>query len=233
MSTPAYVLAASISAGNRIRGFLTESAESPKHLLERPPTFRWAGFDTTTGDQARLVADDAYEVRSSDRKLLRLYQDGTLLFRMAADAVFLGWGQDEEDFAREPRLNPVAVVEAHASFVHLYRAVLPMLVKTPTSVQFALRLEDAQVGTRRLVLTRYYKGGIRRVVDPQEYPAHSVSSEDTLDVPTDAVVSQPDLVAFKLLERFYDMFDMPPDLIPFAREDGDTWAVDLEQIKAL
>jgi hypothetical protein len=172
-------------------------------------------------------------VGSGDRKLLRLYQDGTLLFRMAADADFLGWGQEEEEFARGPRLNPVPVVEAHASFVYLYRAVLPMLAKAPNSVQFTLNLKDAEVDKQRLALTKYYEGGIRNVFHPKLYRAYAVTIEEVVDASADAVINEPQHVAYTLVERFYEMFDMTPDLIPFVMEDRGIKAIDIEQIRKL
>lgn len=233
MSPPTYVIAASVPAGNRVRGFFTDSGASPSLLLERPPQFRYAGFDTTTMDQARLVDETAYEVKSADRKLLRLYQDGTLIFRMAADADFLGWGQEEDEFARFPRLNPVSVVEAHASFVYLYRTVLPTLVKPSETVEFTLTLRGAQVGEQRLALTQYYKGGIRNIYHPPLYRAHSREVDEIVDVATEVVVNEPEHVAYQLVERFYSMFDMAPDLIPFVKEAGGVKSIDIEQIRQL
>src|SRR5688572_31620822 len=54
--------------------------------------------------------------------IFQLYEDGTLLVRVAADSTFLGWGQDEKEFNTRPRLNPMALIELTTSFVHLYRS---------------------------------------------------------------------------------------------------------------
>lgn len=66
------------------------------------PRFRWGSFDVSVPAVARPRPDDSLEVGWPDRKLLRLYQDGTLFFRAAADQEFLGWGQDREQFKEFP-----------------------------------------------------------------------------------------------------------------------------------
>jgi hypothetical protein len=146
---PVYVLTASVPSGNRFRGFFDRDRESSAHVLEQPPTLRYAGFDTSTGRDARQVGPDQFEVRSGERKLLRLFQDGTLIFRVPADPSFLAWAVDENEFERMPRLNPVPVVEMHTTFVDLYAALLPKLVRPPRHGAIYTELER---GTGRQAL---------------------------------------------------------------------------------
>src|SRR5436190_23728453 len=99
---PTYILTASVPAGNRIRSFFDKHSDSVAYILESPPTLRYSGFDTMTGGQVKQVGTDHYEIRQGDRKLLQLFQDGTLIFRVPADPSFLAWAVDEEAFARWP-----------------------------------------------------------------------------------------------------------------------------------
>jgi hypothetical protein len=85
MPDPYYFLAATVPPGNRIKGFYHEGSSAPAQFLERAPSFRYAGFDLTTGDQARLL-DDHWQVQSGDRKLIQLFQDGTLLWHTSMSA---------------------------------------------------------------------------------------------------------------------------------------------------
>jgi hypothetical protein len=227
------VLAVSTLGANRVRRFADAQSSGVAALLERPPSFRYAGFDLTTLDEAHRVGEDCLEVANGQRKIVRLYQDGTLLARLAADSTFLGWGQDQSAFQRNPRLNPVAVAEAHLAFVHLYSALIPHLAYVPEAVIFNMELEGAQVGTHRLYLTAWYKQGIQAVYDPERYSAHGARLHVTQDLAAKLVRNSPNAAAYRLLVKFYDFFDMAPDLIPLVVEGAEGREIDVEQLKAL
>lgn len=233
MPSPWYVLAASVPAGNRIRRFFDRDADSPAYILEQPPTFRWGGFDLRTLDTARFVAEDCLEVRNGERKVLQLYQDGTFVTRAAADASFLGWPMDDDDFARAPRLNPVPVVEWHLAFAHTYRLLVPLLKSRPDTIHFRLELHDAQVNGNRLFLTRYYAGGIQNIHKPQRYQAYADNPADEATWSADALIDQPDYVAYLLVEKFASFFDMPSEDIDFVKQAGDRRIIDVDALRAL
>lgn len=230
---PTYILTASVPLGNRLRNFFDKHSDSVAHILESPPTLRYSGFDTMTGGQVKQVGTDHYEARQGDRKLLQLFQDGTLIFRVPADPSFLAWAVDEEAFARWPRLNPVAVVEMHTSFVRLYAAILPRLVTEPISVRFTLNLKDARVGSRFLSLTEYYKLGIENVDNPRLFQTYNAEVTQTIDIAASLVIDSPDEAAYILLERFYQMFDMEPKYIPFVKSEGAAKLIDVNALKKL
>lgn len=230
---PTYVITAAVPSGNRFKEFSARDEGSVSSILERPPTFRWAGFDTSTEDQARRIAPDAYEVSNGDRKVLRVYQDGTLIFRMTADPDFLCWSQEEDEYLHAPRLDPVPVVEVHASFVHLYAALIPKLLKPPQLVRFTMNLRDAEVNGARLSFTRYYQGGIRRVIHPKLYHAYAANLKDSFDSEPELIARTPNLIAYQLLVKFYAFFEMAPDLIPFVKDENGKKAIDIEAIRRL
>lgn len=233
MPDPFYVLAAAPSESVRLKGFFRDGEASPGWLLTRPQLFRGSGFDVSTGDIARLVDGERWEVRNGTRKLLKLYSDGTLLFRMRADGDFLGWGQSGDGFAALPALNPVAVVESHTSFVHLYRRVVEMLTTAPPTVHFSLTFSDAFIDNRPLSLTKYYEKGVARTVNPDLFPIHDRAASLQFDAPTELLVSDPDAVAFSVLSRFYAMFDAEPTLIPFTEMDNSGGRVNVSMIQRL
>jgi hypothetical protein len=218
MSRPTYVIAASVPTGNRIRGFFEQGPDSVRSLLEHPPVFRWAGFDLTTRDTARLIDGTKYEVSSGDRKKIQLFNDGTLLFRAAADSEFLGWGQEPEWFRRDPRLNPLAVVEANTSFVHLYSRLLPHFVSRPVSIQIELALRNAEIDQNRIYLTEFYRFGIQNIHKPHRYLAHSINMRERIDIPADEMVDRPNEAAYKVVLSFSTFFDFPAEKIPFVVE---------------
>ena len=233
MTVPYYVIGASPGKATRVRGFFRDGSDSPGSLLTASAVFRYAGFDTFTGGYAKLIDGERWEVQNRDRKLLQLYPDGTLLFRVRADQDFLGWGQDPARFEALPALNPIAVVESHTSFVHLYRALLSrFLVGTP-SVVFKLQFHSAQVAGRRIAITKLFDRGIVWAVDPELYPIHDFNATADAKVETNELIESPNAVAFGLLLKFYDMFDADHELIPFVKTDTDPKAIDVEQLQAL
>lgn len=230
---PLYVISASVPAGNRVRQFHNDDPGSARYLLMEPPHFRYGGFDLRTLDIPHLGPDDCWEVRSGERKVLRLYQDGTLIFRAAANESFLGWGMEHAAFLEYPRINPVPVVEVHASFAHLYARVLDQLHKPPTDILFRLMLRGAVWTNKRLFLTEYYDVPIWQVGDPPQYVVHSDPASETLTILPAQLREAPNQVAYELVAAFASLFEMPSDKIPFVREVGGVREIDINQIVKL
>lgn len=233
MTVPYYTLGAFPTAHVRLKGFFAEAQDSPGWLLTQSPRFRGAGFDLSTSGYGQLVDGEYWEAASGDRKRVRLYQDGTLLFRARADSAFLGWGQDPGAFATHPALNPVAVVESHAAFCAVYSLLLQHLSAPAASIRVNLAFQDGAIGTRRLFLTNYHKDGVRRWDDPKQHPIHALDASDKVDIAYEVMRTAPMRAAYTLLLRFYGLFDADQDLIPFVRVAGGVGEVDLEAIKAL
>lgn len=229
MNNPQYVLAATVPDGNRVMRFWGEPGQDAGWLLANPPTFRRTGFDTSTGDVPRLGPDNSVEV-GGGRQLLRLYQDGTLLFRVPADDDFLAWA--ESDFQQFPRLNPVAVVEVHAAFIHLYQKVLERLKSPPRVITTHLSLTNATIGDQRLFLTQYFSPGSTDKYGAKKYLLQMDPSEDEVDLSPEEVYNHPNRAAFRILAKFAGFFDMPEEEIPFCRA-GDGREIDIAAIQSL
>jgi hypothetical protein len=232
VSRPSYVMSASVGSGNRVRDFHGTDDQSVQALMLHPPTFRRSGFDLSVPDVPRPGPDNSWQ-SGGDRKLLRVYQDGTVLFRVAADADFLGWGVEERVFQRSPRLNPVAVAELHASFVYFYREMLGRLTEPVYGVSLKLKLDAADFGAGRIFLTEYY--------DTKRFDPTFIKKRVLQTNPATASVTagpesfekRPDAVAFLILAAFAAMFDMPPDEIPFTRKTPEGSEVDIASIRDL
>jgi len=233
MSRPLYLLAASVPPGNRVRRFFDTGAEGAAFLLMSVDRFRSGSFDVAIPDTPKEGPEGSQELRWGDRKLLRLYQDGTLLFRAAADEEFLGWGVDQRTFARWPRLNPVAVVEVNTSFVHFYRKVLLRLKQQPDTVSIKLSIEHGALDQRRLYLTRYYQRGIQNVVEPEQFALAAHPPEAELSAQPMELIERPNRTAYRVIREFADLFDLPEALIPFQHPGPDGPEVALEEIIAL
>jgi len=227
MATPVYVLTAMPTEEARLKDFFDSGPQSIMELLEKPPTFRWAGFDLRTLDQAKIVRGEYLEVRVGSRKVIQLYPDGTLIYRAAADSSFLGWGREEEDFAEKPRLNPVAVIETTTAFVHFFRSLIPRFEKLPREIIFRLELRDAQVNGAKLYLTPYMVNSAAWLFEDERYDIREANVVDEVTVETDKIWEQPDTVAYVLVQKFYLFFNVPSDKIPYVVDRDGRKAIDV------
>src|SRR5205085_1031727 len=150
MTYPSYIISARPSRPNRLEDLFAFGENSIASMLANPGSFRYAGWTLETLDQPRIVGGEYLEVMNGPRKVIRLYEDGTLLFKADAGPAFLGWGRDEDDYAKKPRLHSLAAIEVTTSFVHFYARLLPYFDQPVTDINFHLQIIDAKVGENYL-----------------------------------------------------------------------------------
>jgi len=226
METPLYVLAAMPLEQVRLQQFFDTRGKVAR-LLEDPPETREASFGLTTFDSAHLVNGELLEVRSFNRKVVHLYPDGTLVFRALANSEFLGWPRKEEEFLRQPRINPLVVCDSVVSFVRLYQALLLLFVTKPKSIRFRVELRNAVLGDKRLSLVR---GGIRGAAWQNGDRGNVVGEPNPqaeVQVTAEEIKSKPDTVAYKIVEKFYSFFDLGTDAIVYGHDEDGTPEIDV------
>jgi len=84
-------------------------------LVEKPPSFRHAGWDLQTLDRAKPIAGEYLQAANGDRKVLRVFRDGQII--AAGDSNFFGHGVNkdpDQPFA----LNGLAIAEFITNFVN-------------------------------------------------------------------------------------------------------------------
>lgn len=215
---PYYILAASMLGDSRVLRFRTEGSESAKQTLFDAGRLREGGFDLTIGALPEPGPEGSWEARQGDRKVLRLYQDGTVIFGAAADHTFLGWGQEKRAFQSHPRVNPVAAVEIHASFAAFISHLLPRLEHPPLEILFRLSLRNPKIGKEYLYLTDYLREQ-HFIVDLKKHPIEREPADEKLVSTADEIAQHPMRVAAQLAHRFYSMFDFAAS-VPFVTIDA-------------
>ena len=87
-------------------------------LMEQPPVFRNSGWDLQTLDRAKPVAGEFLEVMNGDRKILRIYRDGQIVF--TGDEAFFGHAVNNEDGTEKKNFyfNGLGVAETIANFTN-------------------------------------------------------------------------------------------------------------------
>jgi hypothetical protein len=227
MATPYYILAATPVEQERLRQFFDTDGKVAR-LLEHPPETRYASFGLTTLDSAHLVKGEFLEVRSGNRKTIHLHPDGTLIFRAVANDEFLGWPLKEEEFLRQPLINPIVVCDTAVSFVRFYKALLPLFVTAPKNVRFRVELRNAVLGDKPLSLVA---GGIQEAAwqfREQGNVVREPNPRAEVRATVEDVENKPDALAYQLVEQFYSFFDLSKDAIAYANDKDGTYVIDVE-----
>jgi hypothetical protein len=202
-----------------------------KELLEHPGELRYAGWDLNTRAQARIVRGEFLEVKSGGRKLIRLYEDGTLIAKVVADHTFLGWAHGEGEFEDHPRLNPVALLEFTFNFLNLAQQFFRLLDNPPRSVGLRVEIRNAFLRSSELYVIPYGTGTYEWLFDDDRYKAPENSMVREITVSAEELTSRPEFAAYTLAERIYTWFGVPSEKIPYASiEDGRKF-IDVVKIK--
>ena len=161
MPNPSYILIASPTQPNRLKNVFASGPETIASTLERPPVFRYAGWSLETLDQARIVGGEFLEVKNGPRKTIRIFEDGTLLFRGDAGPDFLGWGRDEVTFPESPQLHSLAAIEVTTLFLYFYATLIPHFERPVSDIRFVLKLTDAKIGEKFMHIVPYPVNSVR------------------------------------------------------------------------
>lgn len=234
MQKPLYVLAAAPCEPSRLKGVFESGEGSVMEILKNPGQLRYAGWDLQTLNTPRIIKGECLEVKSGKRKLIRLYEDGTLIVRVPADQSFLGWGQDEDAFMKKPRLNPITIVEFTYNFVDFYKKLVPHFITKPTKIKFRVKLKNTLIETERIYLTPYGVGTVAWDFDDDRHYAPKEEMIENIDIEVDNLLRSPAHVAYQLVERLYLWFGLEPKEIPYASKDNEgNRFIDAEKIKKI
>ena len=215
VNRPHLVLAAYPLTAVQLKTFLSSGRGTITHALENPPTLRDYGWNLQTLDHAKIVEGKYRELTNGDRKVIRLFRDGTLVFTAAADSDFLGFGESLEDFHKEPRLISLAVIEVVYHFCWLYEAVLRDIATPADGIVLRFSLGQMHPGNGKPLYLNPYPVNSRaygRNEDRHAAPSNHVDQEiefSTTDFRSAAC-------AYQLVREIFLWFGIEPALIPYA-----------------
>jgi hypothetical protein len=217
--TPLYILAAAPDESVRFEKFLDVDEKSPKDLLEKPSYVRYLGWNMLTLDQAKIRDGSYWEVKNGDQKTIQLHRDGSLLAVAYADSSFLGWGQSEEKFVNNPKLNALAIIEYTYEFVELYRQILRQ-VGPVKSVTFKVRLVNTKLSSGKFLILR--PSPINNLMQPLNKGGVGVIERDFSQDIQDTLIGgtyESRYTAFSILKEVFVKFGITPDKIPYSGTD--------------
>jgi len=149
--TPSLILAASPLERIRLPDSFFEENGPYYELLKNPSYLRYSGWNLRTLDTPRLKRGDYWEVTNGERKLLRLYSDGSFVAAASADQDFLGWRQEEKPAV----LHALAAIEFVYEFVDFYKVFLTKAVEAGMGIsgcRFKVGMKDLQTIPEKLKL---------------------------------------------------------------------------------
>lgn len=223
-----------VPSGGKIKNFFSSDKNSVMELLRNPKQLRPMGWGLNTLDTPRIVKGEFLEVNNGNRKIIRLYEDGTLIFSGAATANFLGWGANKNKSLTGMRLNPLAVIEVALNFVNFYKDFLNFFEEKPKEIKFLISIKNAFTDAGKLYLNPY---GVNTRAwafndDKKDAPEADMTREVIIkDIAK--VINYPRRVTFELLEKLYLWFGFTSDKIPYACGDGEKRAISDEEIKKI
>jgi hypothetical protein len=214
---PMLILAAAPTTIIEDSDFFSEDNKYIKFLKD-PPYLRYLGWNMLTLDQPKIIDGRAWEVKNGDRKTIRYYRDGTFLAKVYADNSFLGWGQSDEEFQNNPRINPLALIEYVYEFVELYRNIL-VTFDYRKEIRFVIEIKNSTVGNKQIYIMP------RRVNDPFYAligESGELKSDFTAEITTEFQLDNRDsskYISFKIISELFGRFGISSDKIPYCNFD--------------
>jgi hypothetical protein len=186
-----------------------------KALLENPGQLRGSGWDLLTYDKARIVKGEYLELTSADRKRIQVYEDGSVLVRVAGDEDFMSWGQNTKNFDEAPRLNTLALIEFTFNFCKLCSGLVHYMEPEPSEVDLKVEVRNAFFGESKLFLIPHPVSSRAFAFTDDRHVAPESSGTRKLQVSTEQLKSRPDIVAFLLVRQIFYWFGVNTETIPY------------------
>lgn len=223
---PAFILAAVPVQPVEIPTLFERRNAEVVRLLESPPELRDAGFDLTTGAQARIVGGQLRRAVVPEWKLLELWRDGTLIFAAAGDDDFLSWGRRSRG-GGPLRINQLVLIEATYLFAELSRRVCEHSQPRPTEIEYRLELRSMTVAGTPCGLIPGPLGTFAWESDIRRAPAVGASFPLRWRQPD----IHPGVVAYLLVREVYGWFGIEYDQIPYTEQIDGRTVISPEEIR--
>jgi hypothetical protein len=202
-----------------------------KSLLENPGQLRNFGWDLTTQEPARIVKGQYLELKSAERKLLQVYEDGSFFVRVSAAHDYLAWGVNEGIPQQWGRLNTLALIEFSLNFCLLCARLVEHLEPQPSEVVLRVEIRNAFFGKSKLYLTPHSVSSYSFGFGDDSKIAPESSMKGHVQVLTERLKSRPQEAAYLLVRQIFIWFGIREDMIPYASVENDVRFIDANKIK--
>ena len=228
-----YIIAIGSTQPNQVKNIVELEPGRVSEVLEQPGSFRYAGWDLQTADQARIENGEYLELNNGARNRIRLYEDGTLVVREAIDSWFLGWGKIDDKFPDDPQVHALAIIEFTAAAVHLYGRILPFLAKNPEQLAFHIEINGGKVGEKCMYVVPFKVSTVGWTFSENQSALTKGNPKFDGVVSADDLEKDPDRFGFEILQRLFLFFSVPANKIPYTNETDGIRRIDIAEIRAI
>lgn len=136
---------------NKIEEIFSGNDSSLVRYIEDPKSFRNMGWDMKTLGRAIPVAGEYLQIANGDRKIIRVYRDGQIVFGASEDFFGHGVKLEEDETNNTFRFNSMASAELISNFVNFSLEVGRHLSIEPTGAIYKIRIFNPRRKQLRLI----------------------------------------------------------------------------------
>lgn len=108
--------------------------------IESPTPFRNMGWDMQTLGRAKPVAGEYLQITNGDRKIIRVYRDGQVVFGASEDFFGHGIEINNGDTDKVFKFNCMATAELISNFINFSLEIAKYLEKDSTGIIYKIRI---------------------------------------------------------------------------------------------
>lgn len=219
MNIPYYILSAIPKEKCKIKSIFESRNGSIMQLLRNPGSLRYGGWDLRILDFPRIVKGEYLEI-GGERRLIHLYEDGTLIFRVSADHKLLGWPRRKEEFKKLPRINSLALIEITLNFVNFYKTIVSNFDKEVNKIQFRAEFRNIFLeNNKRLYLLPYSIKHAEWDDEDRKKCAPENNMKQEIIIDTEHIKEKYQHVTYEIIKKIYLWFSLSEDEIPYSSQD--------------
>lgn len=125
---------------NKIEEIFSGSGSELIKYIEDPTSFRRMGWDMRTLGRATPVAGEYLQITNGDRKIIRIYRDGQIVFAASEDFFGHGVEVNEDEVDKVFRFNSMASAELISNFVNFSLEIGKYLSVDPSGIVYKIRI---------------------------------------------------------------------------------------------
>ncbi len=190
---------------NQVREIFAGSESPLVKYIENPTPFRNMGWDLLTLGRAKPVAGEYLQITNGDRKIIRVYRDGQVVFGASED--FFGHGMEIEvsEIEKTFKFNCMATAELISNFVNFSLEIAKYLEKGPSGLIYKIRIFNPKRKQLELVSINTFRDKLG------ELPLDLADGE--IYVPLDG--QSPEKIAYLIWAEFNYLFGISEDLFMY------------------
>ncbi len=199
--------------------------DSPMSLLANPAYIRKSGWNLLTLDKPVVIGGKYLQVTNGERKIIRLYRDGNIIFGASTDEDFLGHATTSKGFAGA--INALAATEVITEFV-IFCEMMRLHFKFPINLLMVkMNLFNPKKEEKRIMLS-VPEGGMRWTKAEGQFKEANSQVIKKFPVGKDGIKFAN--VAYQLVAEFFYFFGLTEDKFMYIIEKDGEKEIDTRMI---